>query len=77
VLCRFVARIFGAAEQVELDQLRLQLDAIQAGAMQAPTMGAFLAGNSLAKFMAAEERKISVSDRTLKLRRAPKAQETG
>jgi hypothetical protein len=58
-----VARIFSAAEQVELDQLRLQLDAIQAASTQAPTMGAFLAGNSLAKFIAAEERRISVSDR--------------
>jgi hypothetical protein len=51
-----------SAEQVELDQLQLQLDAIEAAAMKAPAMGALL-GNSLAKFMATEEKRISVSHR--------------
>jgi hypothetical protein len=45
-----------------LDQLQLQLDAIEAAAMKAPAMGALL-GNSLAKFMATEEKRISVSHR--------------
>jgi hypothetical protein len=58
-----MARNFSATEQVELDQLRLQLDAIQAAAMKAPAMGAFLMGNSLAKFMATEEKRISIGHR--------------
>ena len=58
-----MARIFTPAERVELDQLRLQLNAIKAEEIKAPTPAAFLTGNSLARFMVIEERKISIKDR--------------
>ena len=58
-----MARVISLAEQAELNDLRAELALAKTAASKAPPMGPFVTGNTLARFLAAEERRIFVTDR--------------
>jgi hypothetical protein len=58
-----MARVISLAEQVELKDLRAELTLANLVTSNAPPLSPFLSGNALARFMAAEERRIFVTDR--------------
>jgi hypothetical protein len=58
-----MARVISLAEQVELNDLRAELTLANLVTSNAPPLSPFLSGNALARFMAAEERRIFVTDR--------------
>jgi hypothetical protein len=62
-----MARIISLAEQVELERLRAELALAKIAALNAPPMSPFLTGSALARFMAAEERRIFVTDRIVEI----------
>ncbi len=62
-----MAKVVSLAEQVELNGLRAELALANFAASKEPPMGPFLAGNALARFMAAEERRIYVTDRIVEI----------
>jgi hypothetical protein len=63
VSCWRLARVISLAEQVELNDLRAELTLANLVTSNAPPLSPFLSGNALARFMAAEERRIFVTDR--------------
>jgi hypothetical protein len=63
VLRSSMARVISVAEQVELNGLRAELALAKFAASNAPPLSPFLTGNALARFMAAEERRIFVTGR--------------
>jgi hypothetical protein len=60
-----MARVISLAEQVELNGLRGESALAKIAASNAPPMSPFLSGNALARFIAAEERRIFVTDRKI------------